>query len=300
MAKVLTVEIAQQTVETAQSANTAQTALIVAVVSASVTLLGLLWQLALYKLSGSRVRVRLFPVVMSRNGTALARGAQGGAMSGRVGGFHEPGQLGIELALVQVTNIGRVAVSVENISLDLGRCKWWSWSRYTVAPHTVERPGHSREIECRLEPGGTVKVLFVLEAALRDHLPTAGRVRCVRGSAKPANRWRAVRSPFWLRWRFEPGRATFLGEDANTPAHRAYRELWAKTRTADGTSDAIEQWEEIRAALEKGLRDQELAALFSGLTEIPTTVAHAVAAAWDSNGTPSPGPVGATDSASVP
>ena len=48
--------------------------------------------------------------------------------------------LGIEYAVVRVTNIGRTPVSVENISLDLGRAQWRTRRRNLVTPRHFAVP----------------------------------------------------------------------------------------------------------------------------------------------------------------
>ena len=119
-------------------------AVTVSIASACISLVGLLWNLTLFRLSGARLQVRLTPAAFT---------AQGNLMRGPDGGWRKPipesmakavdDNPYVDLAIIKVTNIGRSPVSVSEISLDFGRSGWRPGSRHTVGG--VPIPVH----ECR-------------------------------------------------------------------------------------------------------------------------------------------------------
>lgn len=263
--------------------ETAQLALVVSIVSAFITLGGLTWQLVLYKLSGSRIRVRLRPAVFMPIEGVLYRGDDRGQMSKGEQGFLQPDAWGIELAAVRVTNIGRVAVSVENISLDVGRSARWGLHRRTVAPRPVATHDAKNSVEQRLEPGQWVTLLYPLKGiSTANKWQHADGVR-VRGSARAANRRWATRSPRRLAWRLERGRDTFMGDAWLSPERRAYRTLWEETRDAQGNSMELNLWPEVLTALSEGAEAKKIEEVLS-LTKRPmATAAYMTAKAYTEN-----------------
>lgn len=210
-------------------------ALIVSICSAAVILGGLIWQFTLYRLQGSRLKVQLFFGYHPDSGPTLTQRATRRMPSRDNNHYKTTSPLGIEFGVVRVTNVGRTAVSVENISFDIGR---FHRHRHTICPvkfaaepDTTETPAVDPSVPNRLEPGATVSVRFHLWPALAvsERSTASGRLR-VRGSAHAVGRRRATRSPRRLAWRVPQG-ATSLFEGFVPPAElRVYRELWQRRK----------------------------------------------------------------------
>lgn len=105
--------------------NKPDAALLVAILSAGFTAGALVWQLVLYRLWGSRLDVRLTPAVLNEHGTILHGPDRGFAVDIPAEMKSAGRGWTVDLAEVTVVNIGRTAVSVTDISLDLDR-RWSS------------------------------------------------------------------------------------------------------------------------------------------------------------------------------
>ncbi|MFG3703108.1 hypothetical protein ACGF5C_35405, partial [Micromonospora sp. NPDC047620] len=211
-------------------------ALIVSIASACITLSGIIWQLALFKLSGARLRVQL---VFEFTDGAMVTSVVGTKRKPRAS-FSEalnrdlPDRFGIECVRVRVTNVGRSPVSVENISLDLGRTQWWRRYRTTMTPSRFKneiyedlRPAELTTTPIRLEVGAVASMVFHLWPALNAHLDELqGKKRLkVRGTAQAAGR-RPTLSSRRVSWRFRQGENTWFTDREVTPETLVYRELW--------------------------------------------------------------------------
>lgn len=207
-------------------------AVTVAIISAAVTVIGLIWQLALYKLSGARLQVRLRPAVLDELGI-LYRGPENARWSlARTSGPppNRPSTRHVDLAEVRVTNVGRAAISVSDVELDLGRVGGRWWKRRTARPRPFEAWGATADEVLRLDVGETRTVLFDVWSLL--HHPMSRRELgdvTLRASARPAGR-RTRRSPWRRRWRYPPDRRTLLLDVETSPELEAYRALWHETR----------------------------------------------------------------------
>ncbi len=186
------------------AATTAETALWVSIVSVTVALTGLAWQLTLYRLSGARLEVRLIPGVVTEVGH-LARGPERGWRKAVPPDLNIVGDRPwIDVAIIQVINIGRAPVSVSELGLDFGHIPWWQpWSRHTITGRPVAiHEGIKQALEVRLEPGQSATVINdcwpLIEYGRRQDKRLA-----VRGTALPAGRKRN-RSRWRRRWRIEP------------------------------------------------------------------------------------------------
>lgn len=245
--------------------ETAQIALIVSVVSACVTLGGLVWQFMLYRLSGSRLKVRLRPGFLDHQNTIYRGKGRSGLPANQHlfdGGIS---QFGVELALIQVTNIGRVAVSVEDVSLDLGRMTWWKLWRRSIAGIPVQaHEGHDKN-SARLEPGASVTVIYPLWALVKGTKHAADRRSLtVRGTATPTGR-RARLSPRRHSWRIPRNMNSLFPDFQLTPDVRAYRMLWHMTSEKDGRTPFARHWHKIRKSLSEGANELELDKLLEDL-----------------------------------
>lgn len=100
-------------------------ALIVSITSACITLGGLVWQLTRYRLSGARLRVDLlFHYHDDNRAVRQVAGSRRRPWTDPRIEQHSPEVFGIEAVRVRVTNIGRTPVSVDDISLAVGRTPW--------------------------------------------------------------------------------------------------------------------------------------------------------------------------------
>jgi hypothetical protein len=206
-------------------------ALIVSICSALFVAGGVFWQVTLYRLSGARLKVELVFAFRHEGGTRT-RARTLKPLSWANDFAKDCSVFGIEYGLVRVTNIGRTPVSVENISFDTGRVRWFSRGRYTVRPPQFMEPGSEKprlnlEAPVRLEPGDNVTVGFLLwpPPGIPGWLPT-DRDITVRGSAHAVGRRRATRSARRFGW-WLPKNATSAFEDVYVnPEIRVYRVLW--------------------------------------------------------------------------
>jgi hypothetical protein len=125
------------------SSALAVAAFVVSIISAVMVLGTLVWQLRLYSLSGARLKVSLVFGYLGVDGNTLrypgvrASRTPPSWSSNFVG---HASDFGIEYAEVRVTNIGRAAVSGEDICFDLGRCSWWS----VMIAHQVRDTYHQK------------------------------------------------------------------------------------------------------------------------------------------------------------
>ena len=206
--------------------STAETALIVAITSAGISLAGLAWNLALYRLSGARLSVRLIPAILT---------AQGHLLRGPDRGWRRPvpdtftdveRDHFVDLAIIKVTNVGRAAVSVSDITLDFGRSGWRPGSRHTIAGRPV--PVHEcREVsgDVRLEAGQSVSVAFDYQPLIdnaREH--SSSWNRWIHASATAAGR-RPTRSAWRRRWRLTAGEDLYYPAPS-TPERSAFVEVF--------------------------------------------------------------------------
>jgi hypothetical protein len=164
----------------------------------------------------------------------------------------EPGsRWAIELAKVTVTNIGRTAVSVQNISLDVGRESWHTLGRVTISglPLAV-RDGAGKNSQ-RLESGDSVTVYFdvwqAINAARDGH-----RHVVLRGSAQPVAR-RARRSSWTRRWKVHSSAETLHPLLEVGPEAKTYRALWRLMYRDSEISQKIgEAWPRVLVGLRRG------------------------------------------------
>lgn len=111
--------------------NTATIALLASITSATFTGIGLAWNIALYRLSGPRISVRLRPAKIDSESTLLEGPDEG--WSGENPTQFKTRKWTVDLAEITVTNVGRSPVSASNISLDVKR----STQKRSRKDHTV-------------------------------------------------------------------------------------------------------------------------------------------------------------------
>ena len=129
--------------------------------------LGFLANLALYKLSGARLKVQLVFCYAdeSRRQTWSKTGRGRPAYTDIAGsGMNDMSPFGIEYGRIRVTNVGRTAVSVENISMRSWRRYRWTprRRRSTIQPWQLLQEADPQDLThdlsnpIRLEPGGHI------------------------------------------------------------------------------------------------------------------------------------------------
>lgn len=215
--------------------ETATAALVVAITSAGIALTGLAWQLTLYRLSGARLDVRLIPAVLTAHGHIL-RGPDRGwrkDLTDNLSARLEDGY--VDLAQIQVVNIGRTAVSVSDICLDFGRATLRPRSRHTISGRPVPVHGGVEDAPSyRLEAGSTATLLMVVLPLVEHERRAFPRSRSVRASARPAGR-RPVRSAWRCRWKISKGRKVGWPFAEQTPDLDAFREVFRVVYPRDVT-----------------------------------------------------------------
>jgi hypothetical protein len=210
-------------------------ALIVSICSATFTGGGLVAQYLLYRFNGARLKVQLvfcfrtdWGLTMSCTGPRRRISFERWRKGRNIG-------LGIEYAKVRVTNIGRTPVSVEDISFDYGRDRWFRRWRKSEIPMQFIDPNDepAKKLDLlspqRLDPGDNITVSFHLWPTLGDpDLFKHRRFRrlVVRGSARAVGR-RVTRSRRRDAWRMRKGElSVFRDVTVPPPDLRVYRALW--------------------------------------------------------------------------
>ncbi|MFF0487789.1 hypothetical protein ACFYTQ_02075 [Nocardia sp. NPDC004068] len=139
---------------------------------------------------------------------------------------------GIECVRVRVTNIGRTAVSVENIALDVGRTSWRRRGRKSFVPWLFYAKGDDRaaaitQPSVRLEAGATTSQVFHLWPGVGAQAQKLkdGQTLAVRGTATAAGR-RPTLSSRRFAWKFQQSDESWFTDYDVTPEMRVYRSLW--------------------------------------------------------------------------
>lgn len=236
----------------------AQWAFVIALVSAAVALVGLIWQLTLYRLSGARVAVRLTAGVFSETGNLLRKPSGWTALppSGialALGGDRP----WVEVSIVSVTNYGRSAISVTEVALDFGPQNWWRpWSRHTIVGLPIKaHEGEGQAFEFRLEPGQSVNLIYdawsLIEAA--RHSEPEGKTLHVRGSAMPIRRFRRrQKSPWRQRWKVRPDQTCLWESGPDAEDLKVFQAVWRAVAPQDA-SKVYDCWVGLLALLHSGV-----------------------------------------------
>ncbi|MGC5028019.1 hypothetical protein ACLQ3K_24965 [Tsukamurella sp. DT100] len=214
-----------------EATTVAIVAVCIASVSGLITFGGLIWQVTLYRLSGARLQVQLVfefrndGCTRSLTGTRRRSWESAGMAAVDPLGLADP--LGIECARVRVTNVGRSPVSVENISLDLGRTRWFRRGRRTAVPMSFHERDHKPQEQAtgrgqppvRLEAGAVTSEVFHLWPFVASEASNSNRRRGVkiRASATAAGR-RPTLSRRRFAWRFRDGEHSWFPDTDVTPS----------------------------------------------------------------------------------
>lgn len=206
-------------------------ALLIAIISVGVAAGGLLWQLIFYHLSGSRLEVRLSPVLVDER-SVIKEGPESGWKKGPPPFPEAIGPWVIDLAHVRVTNVGRTPVSVSDVSLDFGRYRWFRHrSRIRMSNVPVSVLKGREETAVRLDAGESTSNYFDIWPLIEEARKWKHGVLTVRASAQPAAR-RPKRSRWRRRWRIPPDAKTLRTPDDAAPANelRAFHAVWRQLR----------------------------------------------------------------------
>jgi hypothetical protein len=204
---------------------------VVARLALAVSLAVACWQVLRYLLEGGRVRVRLSPGLLTewQLGTADTWRSLERATA-KEGGWP------VEVAVVDIENLGRQAVTIAEISLDFRSPPWWRpRPKRTVCPRALPAPDASTARRVRLEPFDTVRCVYdiwgVLGSAVsKEPLPRPSRIRA---AARIAGKRRLRRSPWRQGWRAVNGQVAFVPGPVEIGL-ATYRSLWRWTHDNEG------------------------------------------------------------------
>lgn len=254
----------------------ATVALLVSIVGIAIAVAGFFWQVALYRLSGARLQVRLRPALLDEESRLLFGPDAGWGDGPNEGAIARPSGVYVELAEIKVTNIGRSPVFVEGIGLDFG-----AWRRRSLRPrrgnrrNSLPRPvklsvsaGESgTRTDLRMDAGDTTSV-FADVMTLIEHQRTILNnppILHVRGTATCAGRHPTL-SARRKQWRFSQGRdrvAEFLPTGAE---YRAYQQLWRMLQHLDDPSLPGHAWRVVRSlVVDPDTTSNQLAEKLEGL-----------------------------------
>ena len=196
-----------------------------------------IWEMVKYLLEGGRVRVRMYAGLHSDY--ALFQALRWKSLLQRA---KKRGGWTVEVAVLEIENLGRTAVTVSEPSLDLGRTRRWGLGRKTISPRPVSAVDACTDRSIRLEPFDRVRFVFDVWQILA---PVSGeppkRPLKLRGSLRIAGKRFRRRSPFRHTWRVVPGQLTFDSEPVEI-GMAAYRAMWRHTKddmTESHSHDAI-------------------------------------------------------------
>ena len=206
------------------------TAVLALVISVAVAV----WEIAKYRLEGGRVRVRMRAGLLNdyslaqdtRSWTSLAEQAS------RRGGWNT------EVAVVEVENPGRTAVTISEVSLDFGRIRWFRLGRHTVSPRHLNAVGATSDTTVRLESFDRAMFVFdvwqVLQPIQRDP-DSIGRPTRIRASVRVAGRRGRRRSSWAKGWMVRLGQVSFIGDSVEIGI-AAYQAMSRRVLDAGGTN----------------------------------------------------------------
>lgn len=219
-------------------------ALIVSTASASLALCGLMWQIALYRLSGPRIFVRLRPAKIDSNNALLEGADEGWKIIPEIKYFKKP-RWSVDLAEVIVTNTGRTAVSVSDISLEIkGGTTRRIGRQHTISGHPVKVHDGIKKNSARLETGESIRIFFDLWAMIGDP-DIRKKTLKIRAIATPAGK-KAKLSSKRNRWTIRPDQRALDPRDDVTPDVRAYQALWRGLHQRDQLERLNTAWTELQ------------------------------------------------------
>lgn len=225
--------------------GTATIALVVAIAGACIAMASLVWNLALYRLSGARLQVRLIPAILTAQGHLLRGPDRGWRKRAPEGVGPGKDDVYVDIAIIKVTNVGRSAVSVSEIVLDFGRSGWRPGWRHTIGGMPIvihECKDISGDV--RLEAGQSISLAVDHELLVQRGM--AAKRKAVRASATAAGR-RPTLSSWRRRWSLSsPATIYYPGE--GTPEQRAFVEVFRAVYPHDAAK-LYEAWIAVTALM---------------------------------------------------
>ena len=226
------------------SVESSNVPLVIATGAAAVALVGLVWQLTLYRLSGARLEVRLTPgVVVPRFGSITSAIDSGWREVGPPTAFaHVDDTLWADLAVIRVTNVGRVATSVSGVGLDFGTVKRWRrFARITVTAQSLTLGPDCLESEViRLEPGEWRTAYIPVWGYITWRRSESKGHVVVRATASLAGR-RSKRSSRRRRWKIRSSAEAIYPHASVTAESRVFAVLLANLES-DSAEEGYEAW----------------------------------------------------------
>jgi hypothetical protein len=202
------------------------------------------WEFTKWALEGARVRVTLQAGHL--HDYQLQQAATWASL-GRMVEAQGTGGWPIEVAVIDVENAGRMAVTVSEVSFDLGRTRSqrFGFGRHTIGLHLLDAPGATTESTVRIEPMDRARFVIEARPALPAVRESQGRkgpsapIGRVRASVRVAGRRRRQRSGWRRSWK------TPVGSMSHAPGRveiqlGAYRALWPHCRKGRAIDDHTE------------------------------------------------------------
>lgn len=180
-----------------------------------------LWTFAQWRLEGGRVRVRLHAGLLTEYSLQSSTSSWSNLADNARQGWHR------EVAVVEVENPGRTAVTISAVGLDFGRVKWWRRWRHHIVPVHLKHSGDdvTTERKVRLEPFDRAVWLMDPWSCVQPVSSDSGVKRRpvrVRAQVRVAGVRRRERSPWRKRWKIDTGQVSFI-EETIEPGMAFYR-----------------------------------------------------------------------------
>lgn len=189
------------------------------------------WEIYKFTLEWGRVRVRMHCGKLERHMLGTSTRSWDSLAARNKDGWY------LEVAVVDVENPGKTAVTISEVSLDLGRQYLFRSGRRSVSPQHLEGPGATTEGTVRLEPFDRAQFLFDFWQIVQP--VTGGKDEIslpvsLRASVRVAGRRRRRRSPWRKRWRVQPGQYSFMTSTLE-PDMAAYQSVtrWGRNEPED-------------------------------------------------------------------
>ena len=200
----------------------------VAYVALAVSLAVAGWQVLQYVLEGGRVRVRMQPGLLTDY--ILYTSSTWRDVHDKSKG---EGGWPVEVAVINIENLGRTPVTISQVSLDLGRPRRWKRARHTISPRPIKGPQATLKGTARLEPFDSQTFIFDIWGCLTpsrglDKKKTPKFPLRVRAACHVAGKRRMRRSPWRTGWPVQPGQRVFVPELVEIGL-MTYRALWRHT-----------------------------------------------------------------------
>lgn len=175
-----------------------------------ISILVALWNLLKHLLEGGRVRVTMRPGLHDEYSLGTAKTWRQLAQRAR-----QDGGWKVEVAVIEVENAGRTAVTIRQPSLWFRASPWWRRKLYTVSPQGREHPGATTDGRCRLEPFDSVFYVYeiwpYLSSGLRSDDPPLRPFR-LGARVQVAGKRRPRRSSRRSRWLVQEDQRAFIPE----------------------------------------------------------------------------------------